>query len=54
MIDVKPRYDPREIQQINFTGNLNRAEDATSKISVSDFSKGRVKVSWFDFVLTLI
>ena len=26
------RYDPKEIQQINFTGNLNSAEDATLKI----------------------
>ena len=28
MVLAKPRYDPKE-QQINFTGNLNRAENAT-------------------------
>ena len=50
--------DPKAIQQINFTGNLGRAEDATmffiikeAKETVLDFSKGIVKVSWFYFVL---
>ena len=50
--------DPEEIQQINFTGNLN--EDGKTqtfffieeeKKTVLDFSKGTVKVLWFYFVL---
>ena len=43
--------DPKAIQQINFTGNLNRAEVATMffiieevKETVLDFSHGNVKV----------
>ena len=43
--------DPRAIQQINFTANLDRAEGATmffiieeSKETVLDFSQGTVKV----------
>ena len=43
--------DPKVIQQINFTGNLDRAEGATmffiieeAKETVLDFSKGTVKV----------
>ena len=43
--------DPKAIQQINFTGNLNRAKAATiffiieeAKETVLDFSKGTVKV----------
>ena len=43
--------DPKAIQQINFTGNLNRAEVATMffiieevKEIVLDFSHGNVKV----------
>ena len=43
--------DPKAMQQINFTGNLDRAEDATmffiieeAKETVLDFSKGTVKV----------
>ena len=46
------------MQQINYTGNLNRAEDAKmffiteeTKETVLDFSKETVKVSWFQFVL---
>ena len=43
--------DPRSIQQINFTANLERANDATmlfiieqEKETVLDFSQGTVKV----------
>ena len=38
--------DPRAIQQINYTGNLDRAENAAieAKESVLDFSQGTVKV----------
>ena len=43
--------DPKAIQQINFTGNLDRAEGLTmffiieeAKETVLDFSKGTVKV----------
>ena len=43
--------DPRAIQQINFTANLERAEGATmffviekAKETVLDFSQGTVKV----------
>ena len=43
--------DPRAIQQINFTGNLDRAGDTTmfliieeAKETVLDFSQGTVKV----------
>ena len=50
--------DPKAIQQINFAGNLDRAEGATksyiieeAKETVLDFSKGIVKVLWFYFVL---
>ena len=50
--------DPKAIQQINFTGNLDRAEGSTmffiieeAKETVLDFSKGTVKVLWFYFVL---
>ena len=50
--------DPKAIQQINFTGNLDRAEGLTmffiieeAKETVLDFSKGTVKVLWFYFVL---
>ena len=46
----KLNADPREIQQINFTGNLDRAEGATmffiieeAKETVLDFSKEAVK-----------
>ena len=40
--------DPKEIQQINFTGNLNKAEGATL---LKYKSKGTVKVLWCYFVL---
>ena len=50
--------DPKAIQQINFTGNLDWAEGAMmffiteeAKEIVLDFSKGIVKVLWFCFVL---
>ena len=50
--------DPKAIQQINFTGNLDRAEGLTmffiieeAKETVLDFSKETVKVLWFYFVL---
>ena len=43
--------DPRTIQQINFTANLERAEGATmffiierAKVTVFEFSQGTVKV----------
>ena len=43
--------DPRAIQQINFTGNLDRAENIRvyfileeAKESILDFSQGAVKV----------
>ena len=43
--------DPKAIQQINFAGNLDRAEGATmffiieeAKETVLDFSQGTVKV----------
>ena len=38
--------DPRAIQQINFTANLDRAGDATgeAKETVFEFSEGTVKV----------
>ena len=46
------------MQQINFTGNLSRAEGTTMffiieevKETVLDFSKGTIKVLWFYFVL---
>ena len=50
--------DPKSIQQINFTGNLDRAEVSTisfiieeAKGTALDFSKGTVKVLWLYFVL---
>ena len=50
--------DPKAIQEINFTGNLDKAEGATmffiveeAKETVLDFSKGTVKVLWFYFLL---
>ena len=50
--------DPTAIQQINFTGDLDRAEGSTmffmieeAKERVLDFSKLAVKVLWFYFVL---
>ena len=53
--------DPKAIQQINFTGNLNWAEVATkffiveeTEEKVLDFSKGTAKVLWFFFRLISI
>ena len=50
--------DPKAIQQINFTGSLNRVGGARmyfniekAKQTVLDFSKDAVKVLWFYFVL---
>ena len=50
--------DPKAIQQISFSGNLDRAEGSTmffiieeAKKAVLDFSKETVKVLWFYFVL---
>ena len=44
---------PKAIQQINFTGNLDRAADATMfliieevKATILDFSQGTVNVLW--------
>ena len=51
--------DPKAVQQINFTENLDRAQGSTmffiieeAKETVLDFSKGTVKVLWNYFVLT--
>ena len=35
--------DPRAIQQINFTGNLDRAVDAEAEETALDFSQRTVK-----------
>ena len=50
--------DPKAIQQINFTRNIDRAENTTmffiaeeAKESVLDFSKGTVKVLWPYFII---
>ena len=50
--------DPKAIQQINFTGNLDRAKYTTmffiieeAKESVLDYTKGKVKVLWSYFVI---
>ena len=50
--------DPKAMQQINFTGNLDWAPDSTmfllteeAKETVLDFSKRAVKVLWLYFVL---
>ena len=50
--------DPKSIQNINYTGNLDRAESSTmlfiteeAKETVLDFSKGIFKVLWFCFTL---
>ena len=50
--------DPKAIQQINFTGSLNRVRGARmyfniekAKQTILDFSKDAVKVLWFYFVL---
>ena len=48
--------DPRAIQQINFTANLDRAGNTTmffiiekAKETVFEFSKGTIKVLWMQF-----
>ena len=53
----KQKLDPKAIQQINVTGNLNSAEGATmffiieeAKETVLEFSKRTDKVLWFYFV----
>ena len=50
--------DPRPMQQINFTGNINRIDDATMffiiegvKETILDFSQGTVKLFQFYFAL---
>ena len=50
--------DPKAIQQISFSGNLDRAEGSTmffiieeAKKTVLDFLKETIKVLWFYFVL---
>ena len=50
--------DPKTAQEINFTGNLDRAEGTTmffiieeAKETVLDISKRTVKVLWFYFIL---
>ena len=53
--------DPKAIQQINLSGNLDREEGATlffiiekAKETVLDFSKETVKLLWFYFNIILI
>ena len=59
-LSKEPKLDAdlKAIQQLNFTGNLGRADRATmffiteeAKETVLDFSKGTVKVLLFYFVL---
>ena len=49
-------WDPRAIQQINFTANLNRAGNTKilfiteeAKETIFEFSQGTVKVLWMQF-----
>ena len=49
---------PKPVQQINFTGDLKRVEDAAmffiieeAKGTILDFSQGSVKVLWIYFTL---
>ena len=58
LIAIELDADPKTIQQISFTRNLDETEDATiffiieeAKETILDFSKGAVKVLWFYFVL---
>ena len=51
-----PDVDPKAIQQINFTANLDRAGNTRiffifeeAKETVLDFSQGTVKVLWMQF-----
>ena len=53
--------DPKAMEQINFTGNLDTAEGTTmffiieeAKKTVLGFSKRTVKVLWFYFKIILI
>ena len=53
--------DPRAIQQINFTANLDRAEDTTmlfvieeTKETVFGFSQRTAKVLWMQFYSSVI
>ena len=53
-----PDSNPKAIQQINLTGNLDRAAGATmyliieeAKETVLDFSQGTVKLFLFYFLL---
>ena len=61
-IDLSKRQardaEPRAIQQINFTENLDRMEGARiffiieeAKENVSDFSQGTVKVLWLQSIV---
>ena len=57
-IDLSKHADPRAIQQINFTVNLDRAGNTTmffiieeAKETVLDFSQGTVKVLWVSAIL---
>ena len=50
--------DPKAIQQINFTGNLEQDNDGTifsiteeAKETVFNFTQGTVKVLWLYFIL---
>ena len=52
----KLNSDPKAIKQINFTENMKNDTPIFSiieeaKETLLDFSKGTVKVFWFDFVL---
>ena len=53
--------DPRAIQQINFTANLDRAGNTTmffiieeAKETVLDFPQGTVKVLWMCYTIQFI
>ena len=61
-IDLSKRQardaEPRAIQQINFTENLDRMEGARiffiieeAKENISDFSQGTVKVLWLQSIV---
>ena len=48
--------DPKSIQEIDFTGNLDRAENARINFIIEEeketiFSKGVIRVLWFYLVL---
>ena len=49
--------DPRAIQQINFTANLDRAEDTTMLFVIEEifgFSQRTAKVLWMQFYSSVI